>query len=82
MTNAVIKKIPSKERCWTTYVEDGRPVYKVTSTQDRSMYYLYKITPCGYEKVSKSERPNEFDAVVYPQLREVKSKSKAKKKTE
>lgn len=76
----MITKIPAKEIPWTLYCktegDEYRESHVVTSNQERTWYYLYEIVKGGYEKVTKSKNPNDFDAIVFP--KEVKKKSKKK----
>ena len=42
MTNSTIT-YPVGERLWVQYLQDGKPLYIITSTRLRDVYYLYEV---------------------------------------
>lgn len=42
MTNSTIT-YPVGERLWVQYLQDGKPLYIITSTKLRNVYYLYEV---------------------------------------
>jgi len=83
----LITKIPSKEIQWTAYAKpiDESGAYEtthiVTSNPERTLYYLYEVVKGGFEKISKSKNPNDFDEIVFPKRGETKSKKKKQTKS-
>ena len=42
MLNSTIT-CPVGERFWVQYLQDGKPLYIITSTRLRDVYYLYEV---------------------------------------
>lgn len=61
-----LKTVPAKDIRWVSYIDNGRCEWLVTSKPDRSVYFLYRCTPEGYELMKKAPTPADFDSVVYP----------------
>ena len=42
------KGLPSDEIVWETYRKDGNDKYVVTSKKIRDFYFIYEVSPTGY----------------------------------
>lgn len=49
MTNSTIT-CPAGERLWVQYLQDGKPLYIITSTKLIDVYYLYEVKGTGLVK--------------------------------
>ena len=49
MTNSTIT-CPAGERLWVQSLQDGKPLYIITSTKLRDVYYLYEVKGTGLVK--------------------------------
>ena len=57
-----IKGIPKSEKIWVKRISEGGGLYYTTSKiDDRSYYYLYKITDGKAVKIGKSKSPAELE---------------------
>lgn len=54
------KGIPNDEIVWETYRRDGKDRYIVTSKKIRDYYFLYEVSPAGYNKLGKAKTPPEL----------------------
>lgn len=61
-----IRELPAKDVCWVRFVDRDRCGWFVTSKPDRSAYFLYRLTPDGYELISKAATPVGFSDIVFP----------------
>ncbi len=59
------------ERIWTTYSDiKGVTQYVITSKEnDRTMYFLYKISDGKYERIGKNKDPPVLDATAMKELK-------------
>ncbi len=59
------------ERIWTTYSDiKGTMKYVITSKKnDRTVYFLYKISDGKYERVGKNKDPTVLDEVAMKGLK-------------
>lgn len=63
----ILKTIPAKDIRWVRYIDNNHCEWLTTSKPDRSVYFLYKQIPEGYELVSKAETPVDFNGIMSPQ---------------
>lgn len=69
----ILKSIPAKDIRWVHYIDNNHCEWLATSRPDRSVYFLYKQLPDGYELVVKSATPAGFSDIVFPPEKEAKS---------
>lgn len=61
-----LKQIPAKDIRWVHYIDNDHCEWLATSKPDRSVYFLYKQFPNGYELVTKAATPAGFSDIVFP----------------
>lgn len=68
----VIAKLPAKDISWVHCTDREDCEWVITSNPDRSLYYLYRFVPGGYELMTKGKSPMDFYDLVYPPEKAVK----------
>lgn len=71
-----IKAIQVKDIRWVHYIDNNHCEWLTTSKPDRSVYFLYKKVPDGYELVMKAATPAGFNDIVFPPEKPVKKQKR------
>lgn len=64
--SSIVPKLPAKDISWVHCTDNNGCEWVITSRPDRSLYFLYKFVPGGYELTMKGQSPMDFYDVVYP----------------
>ena len=78
----ILAKLPAKEISWVRSISPDGETFLITSNQERTQYYLYKMIDSGFQKMAKTQNPNEFDQIIYPgenATHQTKNTAKSKK---